>query len=326
MTLLTELAYAGLIIIASLGVASISWVILKRYAASWAAKTRTPLDDIIIQVVRLPLYLSIILVGVNLALRRVGIFESYLRYLDMGFYAMWAVIIGYIFYRFTDSAVPVLARKADIPLTPAEVIRKTIKWIIVVATIVSLFAIVGIEMGGVISVIMLVLGTLIFLAFAAWSIMGNITAGVVLMIWRPIEVGDYIEISPDNIQGRVEDINLMFTRLRMKTGETMNIPNTMVLQKYVRNLSKPGTYLIQLSYKSSASQDPEAVSALLIDAAEKTEGILKNPKPFVKVKNIEDDAVVYELNAYIDRPAYHEEIASTLRLNVLKTLKSSQGH
>ncbi|HIQ29322.1 MAG TPA: mechanosensitive ion channel [Candidatus Caldiarchaeum subterraneum] len=321
MVTIVDLLYSALIIVIALAVAVLSWIVIKRYVSQIAAKTETKIDDIIISVVRFPLFISILLAGFNIAVRRLGILGEYLVYFDASFYAVWTVIAGYVVYKVIDYAVPTLAERAEIPKTPAEIIRKVLKWVIVAATLLVLLGVFGVNLGGVISIVMIVLGTLIFLAFASWSIMANIVAAIVLMIWRPIEVGDYIELSPDNILGRVEDINLMFTRMRLKTGDVINIPNTMIMQKYIKNLSKSPRLLIQLTYTASSGEDPEKVGRKLLEAAEATPGILKNPKPFYRIKEIGNGSVVYELNAYTSKVHEADEITSMLRLNILKNMQ-----
>jgi len=315
-----DVFYSVVILLVSLAVAFVSWVVIKRYGVRVAAKTATPIDDFVVHVVKLPLFLSIILVGINLAVKRLGVLGEYTAYFDTAFYAMWTIIVGYIIYKFIDYIVPSLAAKAEIPKTPVEVIRKILKWITVAATLLVLIGIAGVDMGGIVPVIMIVLGTLILLAFAGWSIMSNIMAAMVLMIWRPMEVGDYVELSPDGVVGRIEDITLMFTRMRLKTGEVMNIPNTVVIQKYIRNLSKAKQYLIQLTYTATGGSNPDKTGKLLLKAAENTDGILKDPAPFYRIKNIDGDAITYEINAYTDRVEEVDDIAANLRLNILKQI------
>ncbi len=321
MVTVVDLLYSGFIMLVALAIAVFSWFVVKRYASKIAAQTETKIDDIVINVVKFPLFISILLAGINVAVRRLGILGEYVRYFDAAFYGVWTVIAGYVVYKIIDYAVPALASKAEIPKTPSEIIRKVLKWIAVIATLLVLLGVFGVDLGGIVSIVMIVLGTLIFLAFASWSIMANIVAAIVLMIWRPMEVGDYIELSPDNILGKVEDINLMFTKLKLKTGDVINIPNTMVMQKYIRNLSKTPRMLIQLTYTASAEEDPENVGKKLLEAAEMTDGILKNPKPSYRIKEINNGSVVYELNAYTNKAHEADEIAARLRLNILRTMQ-----
>ena len=321
MVTVVDLLYSGFIMLVALAIAVFSWFVVKRYASKIAAQTETKIDDIVINVVKFPLFISILLAGINVAVRRLGILGEYVRYFDAAFYGVWTVIAGYVVYKIIDYAVPALASKAEIPKTPSEIIRKVLKWIAVIATLLVLLGVFGVDLGGIVSIVMIVLGTLIFLAFASWSIMANIVAAIVLMIWRPMEVGDYIELSPDNILGKVEDINLMFTKLKLKTGDVINIPNTMVMQKYIRNLSKTPRMLIQLTYTASTEEDPENVGKKLLEAAEMTDGILKNPKPSYRIKEINNGSVVYELNAYTNKAHEADEIAARLRLNILRTMQ-----
>lgn len=70
---------------------------------------------------------------------------------------------------------------------------------------------------------------------AVWSLIGNILAGVLLYFTAPFRVDDYIEILPEQIRGKVLAINTFFTVLHDDNGHYVNIPNSMMFQKYVVN-------------------------------------------------------------------------------------------
>lgn len=70
---------------------------------------------------------------------------------------------------------------------------------------------------------------------AVWSLIGNILAGVLLYFSAPFRVDDFIEILPENIRGRVLAINTFFTVLHDENGHYVNVPNSMMFQKYIVN-------------------------------------------------------------------------------------------
>ena len=71
--------------------------------------------------------------------------------------------------------------------------------------------------------------------FAQWSILSNITAGIILFFTAPYRIGDYIEILDKdmNLEVRVEDIFTFYTHLRTKDGGLHIIPNSLMLQKAI---------------------------------------------------------------------------------------------
>lgn len=72
--------------------------------------------------------------------------------------------------------------------------------------------------------------------FAVWSLIGNILAGLILYFTSPFKIDDTIEIMPDEIKGKVLAINTFFTLLIDDNENYINIPNSLLFQKYLINI------------------------------------------------------------------------------------------
>lgn len=71
--------------------------------------------------------------------------------------------------------------------------------------------------------------------FAQWSILSNITAGLILYINYPVKIGNSITVleKDNNISGEIKDIGAFFITLKTKEGELITMPNAMILQKNI---------------------------------------------------------------------------------------------
>ncbi|HEX8575005.1 MAG TPA: mechanosensitive ion channel domain-containing protein [Flavobacterium sp.] len=69
--------------------------------------------------------------------------------------------------------------------------------------------------------------------FAQWSILSNITSGIILLFSFPFKIGDYIRIHDKDfpIEAEIDDIRAFHTLLKTKDGEIITYPNTLLLQK-----------------------------------------------------------------------------------------------
>jgi small-conductance mechanosensitive channel len=76
--------------------------------------------------------------------------------------------------------------------------------------------------------------------FAQWSVLSNITSGIILLFSFPFKIGDTIKIHDKDfpIEAEIEDIRAFYTLLRTRQGEVMSYPNNVMLQKGV-SISKP---------------------------------------------------------------------------------------
>ena len=69
--------------------------------------------------------------------------------------------------------------------------------------------------------------------FAQWSILSNITSGIILFFFFPFKIGDVIKIHDKDfpIQAEIEDINAFHVNLKTIDGERITYPNNLLLQK-----------------------------------------------------------------------------------------------
>jgi small-conductance mechanosensitive channel len=72
--------------------------------------------------------------------------------------------------------------------------------------------------------------------FAQWSILSNITAGVILFVNYPVKIGDTITImeKDNNIKGEIKDISAFFITLKTEENELITVPNSVILQKTIK--------------------------------------------------------------------------------------------
>ncbi|MCG1035356.1 mechanosensitive ion channel family protein [Polaribacter sargassicola] len=76
--------------------------------------------------------------------------------------------------------------------------------------------------------------------FAQWSILSNITAGIILYINYPVKIGDYITVleKDNNITGEIRDIGAFFITLKTPEKDLITLPNSIILQKNIRYYSE----------------------------------------------------------------------------------------
>lgn len=77
--------------------------------------------------------------------------------------------------------------------------------------------------------------------FAQWSILSNITAGLILYINYPVKIGDTITIleKDNNTTGEIRDIGAFFITLKIADKELITIPNAIILQKNIKYSPQP---------------------------------------------------------------------------------------
>ncbi len=158
----------------------------------------------------------------------------------------------------------------------------------------------------------------LMISLGSSSVIGNLIAGYSLIYRRTFKIGDKVQI--DNHIGTVVDMKMSVTRLRSLKNEEIVIPNSNIVGGTVINystLSKNKGLILHTIVGIGYETPWRQVEKMLLIAAERTEGLLKEPPPFVLQKNLGDFAVNYELNVYCDDPEKMMSYYTELHKNIL---------
>lgn len=157
----------------------------------------------------------------------------------------------------------------------------------------------------------------VLLSLGSSSLIANIIAGYTMTYRRAFKVGDRVKIGQH--VGDVIDVRLMETHVRSLKNEEIVIPNSQILSGEVTNysslVSRQGLILhttVGIGYEVPWRQ----VRAMLIMAAERTEGLRRKPEPFVLVKSLGDFGVSYELNVFCRNVDKTAQIYSDLHCHI----------
>ncbi len=131
------------------------------------------------------------------------------------------------------------------------------------------------------------------------SVISNVIAGYTMTYRRAFRIGDRVKIG-DTV-GDVMEMRVLVTHIKTPKNEEVVIPNSTILNGEVTNYSTMarGEGLILHTIVGIGYEVPwRQVEAMLLLAAERTTGLVKEPKPFIRQKSLANYAVDYELNAY----------------------------
>lgn len=159
----------------------------------------------------------------------------------------------------------------------------------------------------------------VLLSLGSSSAISNIIAGLIITYMRPFKVGDRIRIG-DSI-GDVTEKTILVTRIRTIKNEEITVPNAQVLLNNTINYSsntrpEDKGLILYTTITISYNVDAEKAERLLIEAALKTGGILRYPKPFVFHTALNDFNVSYQINAYTKNANLQDDIYSELIRNI----------
>ena len=153
--------------------------------------------------------------------------------------------------------------------------------------------------------------------FGSAGSLSNIIAGLVLTYMRLFSIGDRVKIG--EIVGDVIEKSLLVTRIRTTKNEIVSIPNSTVMNSHTVNYSSDASVnglILHTTVTIGYDVPWKKVHEALIEAANRTALLLKEPKAFVLQTSLDDFYVSYQLNASTDSPNKQASIYSDLHQNI----------
>ena len=137
-------------------------------------------------------------------------------------------------------------------------------------------------------------------ALAMQGVLGNIVAGLTIMLTRPFRVGDYISIVKE--EGIVKDIALFSTTLEHGDLSYVVIPNRKIVGEILHNYRTIRQLAIEVgvSYKTDVVAAVEAIHEIL----RANPRVLKDPAPAVGIARLRDSCVVLAVAPWVQAPDY----------------------
>ncbi len=179
------------------------------------------------------------------------------------------------------------------------------------------------------------LGDVVAWAFAAlalslgWMLkdpIGDFIAYFVILVQRPIKIGDYIRLDKDTM-GVVRRISVRSVMLRRRNSTTIIIPNSYVIShtvtnwNYLRGFIAFEDIIITIDYR----EDPVAVKEILFAAVESYPTILRTPRPIIRLETFGEYGFVFLIRGFISSSYTLDQwdIASDIRLAIALALRNN---
>jgi len=163
----------------------------------------------------------------------------------------------------------------------------------------------------------------IIVGFAFKDIAENFLAGLLLLVSRPFEIGNIIEVS--GAKGTVREMDIRTTHLRNIEGKDIYIPNSMIIKNPVINYTKDGLLRMDFLIGLDVPTDIAKVKKMLLEYLSKQPEVLKTPEYNVLTQNLGEFTVDVKVLFWIDvfknkkiSPSY---LGETIRSRIMREIK-----
>lgn len=168
-----------------------------------------------------------------------------------------------------------------------------------VLVVITAISVLGVEMTSFIAIIA---AAGLAVGFALQGSLANFAGGVLIILFKPFKVDDYIEAQ--GYGGTVSEIQIFNTILKTPDNKTVIIPNGGLANGSVVNYSTESTRRVDMTFGISYGSDMKKAKKILTEMVEKDSRVLEDPAPQVLVSSLGDNAVNLTVRAWSKREDY----------------------
>lgn len=192
--------------------------------------------------------------------------------------------------------------------TAEEYIITFVKAALYIVLIVSIVALLGVPMSSVIAAIA---SAGLAIGMALQGALGNIAGGLMLLIFRPFSVGDYISTGSE--EGTVRSISLVYTVLTTIDNRRISIPNGSLMNSSISNASVEPLRRVDLNFDIAGSEDPDQVEKVIMDVVNGSEWALKEPAPQALITAGVTGGLTYTVRVWVKTANYWDEYGALMK-------------
>lgn len=192
-----------------------------------------------------------------------------------------------------------LARARHFDLTLAAFLASFASYAIMIFTIIAVLHQFGVQTASLVAM----LGAAgLAVGLALQGTLSNVAAGVMLLIFRPFRVGDFVDVQ--GASGTVKDVSLFVTELTTADNIQITVPNGQIWGNAVKNYSVNPTRRMEVNVSISYGQDMDRAMGAIHEVMAHDARILKDPAPLVIAMNMGANAVELVIRAWAKSPDF----------------------
>ncbi len=213
--------------------------------------------------------------------------------------ALVVLIVGNFVIKHILKLVKKSLKKSKLDEAVKKIAEKFIKALLYVVLIIAVVDILGVSMSSVIAILA---SCGLAVGLALQGALTNLAGGIMILIFKPFKLGDYIEGSGS--EGVVKDISIFYTTLLTLDNKKVCIPNGDLMNANITNYSAEEIRRVDLDYKITNDADAEEVKRVLLAACANTEGVLSDPAPFTRMSAVDDDTYIFTVRGWCKTASY----------------------
>jgi len=140
------------------------------------------------------------------------------------------------------------------------------------------------------------------IGFALQDTLGNFAAGAMILIYRPYDVNDFVEVT--GASGLVNKMNLVSTTITTFDNQTLVVPNSKIWGDVIKNVTAQKVRRVDLEFGIGYGDDIEKAERVLADVVSSHELVLKKPETNIRLHTLGDSSVNFVVRPWVKTSDY----------------------
>lgn len=188
------------------------------------------------------------------------------------------------------------------------------RYAILIASVLLAISVLGVKVASIVGIFA---AMTLAIGLALQGSMSNVAAGLLLIILRPFQVGDYVEIAGE--EGTVEDLNIFTTTLRTLDNIQIILSNGEVRSNTIKNLTTLGVRRVDVDFGIDYGDDINKAIKIITSTAGNDDRVLSEPDgPWAKVSCLNDSSVDIQMRVWCKAEDYWD-----VRFDLIKDVKEA---
>lgn len=221
---------------------------------------------------------------------------------DFGLKALIAIVIFYvgrIIARAITKGLRKLMQSQEVDKILETFFSNLVYWVLMIFVVIAAINQIGVQTT---SLIALVGAAGLAVGLALQGSLANFAAGVLIVIFRPYRVGDYVEAA--GVGGSVLQVQILTTVLKTPDNKQIVVPNGQIMGSIITNYSANETRRVDMTVGVSYDDDLDKVHKTIKELVDADERILKDPECVIAVAELADSSVNFVVRPWVKTADY----------------------
>lgn len=214
--------------------------------------------------------------------------------------AMIILVIGKLIINWLNRLFAALLTKQRVEPSVQSFLKSTVNILLIVMLALAVIGKLGVEITGFAA---LLASAGVAIGMALSGNLQNFAGGLIILIFRPYKVGDYID-SDTGASGTVQEIQIFHTVLKTGDNKIVYAPNGNMSNSVVTNYSQQDTRRVDFTFSMEYGEDYERVEQVLKDIIAADERILTAPEPFIRLGEMAASSVDITVRVWVKSDDY----------------------